>query len=161
MLPFSITNRLTVGDYTRILLRKTLKKPSTIFLSLLGLASLAVHLLSAAGILPLSARDWLPWVFILFPLIIPLITIYKARAIYNASRRMKEGVFYTFSEDSLYARAVDSEWTYEWKAIIQFEESRRFLMLYPTATTAEIIKKEYLNPEQIDFIRIKTSEFAI
>jgi len=161
MLPFSITNRLTVGDYTRILLKKTLKKPSTIFLCLLGLASLAAHLLSWAGILPLTIKDWLPWVFILFPAIVPLITIYRARAIYNASQRMKAGVFYTFSEDSLYAKAVDSEWTYEWKAIIQFEESRRFLMLYPTATTAEIIKKEYLNPEQIDFIRIKTSEFAI
>jgi hypothetical protein len=161
MLPFSITNRLTIGDYTRILLKKTFKRPAMIFLSLLGIISLIVYILSLAGIVPAATRDWFPWVFILFPFVIPLITIYKARAIYKASRRMKEGVFYTFSEDSLYAKAVDSEWTYNWDTIIHFEETRDLLLLYPTKTSAEIIKKEYLSPEQIDFIRIKTGKYAI
>lgn len=161
MSPFHITNKLSQSDYSGILLKKTFSRPGMIFLMTIGLIALAANIINAFGGLNKDVLAFFPWALIIFPFLVPLMAIYRARRIYKTSARMQAGVQYTFTENGVTAKAPDSEWTYEWSAILKFEESTKFLLLFPTISTAEIIKKDLLTKEQIEFIRIKTGKYSI
>ncbi|HWK07936.1 MAG TPA: hypothetical protein VNS58_30115 [Puia sp.] len=161
MQPFTINNLISLEDYRYIVLRKTFKRPVTILLTVFGLAAIVINILSELKMVDGPITNLFGWPYMLFPFVVVAMAFYRAKVGYNSSARLKNGIDYTFSETELRAKAVDSEWAYQWGAIVKTEEMGKYLLVYSSKTNFELLLKEKMTEDQLNFIRVKTGKYSI
>jgi|GEM_PF-2300003 hypothetical protein len=161
MLPFTVHVQLTPSDLRSIFLRKTFRRPLVLLFSLLAVAYLVIQGIAALTPVDPVYTYLLPYPIVIFPVIMLLATFFRAYVTFKGSPRLSGGVDYTFSEDELRGKAVDSEWAYKWSAFRKNEETSNYLLLYPSKATFELFPKKFFTEEQLNFIRVKSGKYSI
>jgi hypothetical protein len=161
MQPFTVFIQLTPEDLVRTYLRIVFRRPLVILFTLMAIACLMIRGVDVLTPVDPLVVELIPWPFVLFPVVILIMNVIRANTTFKQSPRLRDGVEYQFSEDELRGKAVDSEWTYKWSAFVKSKETSRYLLLYPTKRSFEILPKEKFTEEQLNFIRVKASKHSI
>jgi hypothetical protein len=161
MQPFTIHIHISPDDFRSIALHRIFRRPVTIVLMALAFLCILLNVLAFFGIIDGAVSAEIPLIYLLFPVVVVGLALFRAMASYKSSARLREGIDYTFSEEEVRAKAADSEWAYKWSAVQRSAEMKKYFLIYVTKTSAEILLKEKLTAEQMEFIRIKASKYSI
>ena len=99
---------------------------------------------------------------LLFPLsivisalfLIPIITIYQTKKIYNTSKIFHENVYYCLNNNIVKIKGDTFDSEIRWTHYYKMKETRNFFVLYQGNMVANLLHKKFMNLNDIDEFRL-------
>lgn len=147
---------MTTKEYAKVMFVGIYKKPVFIISTILGIYYIITFLLDYFNILNYYTET--PYFEIgicLFLLLSPsLITIISIRQ-FISNPSFSNEIKYTFGENGITVDGQTCKAEYLWSHIIKQKEINKFLILYHSKNTGNIVDKTKLTIEQLKFIKSK------
>lgn len=151
MLPFTIVTQISKKDYVKAIMAHYTRKPFVIIRYLV----LVLLIFEALQFNKTHDKDVMdPWLF----MILLLWILYDILVMVNVSYKfddmpfLHKEQFYTFNEQGIILSGTNVSASYKWAQIIKVRQTRNYLLLYVNSYFYFVIKKEFLNPEQLKYI---------
>jgi hypothetical protein len=158
MQEFIIKNSISRAEYSNLILKRAYKQPMYKVLTVAGILMLCVAILASFNLIEMQdASDPPIFQFLmgLFVLALPFLTKIQAGKIYDRSQILKGEVTYTFSDLEIHSQGLEFSNTNSWNLIIKRQEIGNYILLFTDISSAIILNKKNLSPEQLNFIRNK------
>ncbi|HMH21225.1 MAG TPA: YcxB family protein [Puia sp.] len=153
---FTITTRLTKGDYSRFLYSELYKKPAFILATLFGIYLIVSVMLSYSGMINFYTKTpYVETVCGIFILLGPTLVVLAALRGFSSNPGYRHDMVFTFGQDGFRVQGLTFKSEMSWAHIIKQKETRKYLILYSSKRLGNFIDKSTLTGEQIHFIKAK------
>jgi len=156
---FSISNRLTAKDYSKVMITGLYRQPAFILATILGLYLLVTVILDYFKIINYySETPYFEMFCGLFLLLAPtLITVIAVRQ-FISNPSFRSDIKYTFGENGMVVEGITFKGEFSWAHIIKQKEIGNFLILYHSKKIGNFIDKTKLTSDQLQFIKTKVGQ---
>ena len=153
---FSITSRLTIKEYAKIMFVGLYKKPGFILAAILGLYFIVTVILDYYKIVILyTSAPYFEIICGLFLLLSPTLIVIISVRQFISNPSFQNDIKYTFSENGMTVQGLTFKGEFVWAHIIKQKEVGHFLILYHSKKTGNFIDKLKLTSDQLQFIKRK------
>ena len=155
---FSITIRLKVGDYVKLMYTGLYSKPLSIISAAIGIFLLSSVALNAVGAIYIYPSTPYFQLFLgLFALFYPPLVVLISLRRFKSNPSYLNDMIYTFREDGFAVSAQTFKADYKWGQINKEKEIKNYLILYKLPKFGHIIDKTKLTAAQLQFIKAKVA----
>jgi hypothetical protein len=152
MTSFSHTSHISPAVYIKFLYSQFYKKPAIILLHLFCFYFLSRIINGTASIPSFE------FYYVIFAVIFPSLMIYLNLKKPGVQRYVYAPLQYTFSDETILIQGADFKTELKWSAIRNVKEMKQLLFFKTTRSNGTLFDKTLLTPEQMEFIRSKTTK---
>ena len=156
---FTITTRLTTKEYAKIMFVGLYKKPGFIIVTILGLYFVTTVILDYFKIVSFyTDTPYFEIICGLFFLFSPTLIVIISVRQFISNPSYQHDIKYTFSENGMTMQGLTFKGEFVWTHIIKQKEIGKFLILYHSKKTGNLIDKSKLTFDQLQFIKAKVGQ---
>jgi hypothetical protein len=151
-----ISTKIEFKEYRQLMFILTYRRPGMIIVTVAGLIILISALISYVIIhLPLQSVSLIPLFLGLYIILLPIFVFYNSKKVFKSNSRLHELITYEFTPDKILMTGESFKSEMDWMKIYKIQELSRWILIYQSRATANLILKESFNNEQlIDFRKL-------
>jgi hypothetical protein len=144
---------MTKKDYRNLMLLITYSRPMTIFITIIAVFSFVPSILYLLGAkLPFNNPPYAQMIFgVVIIFILPFMIVRGANKAYESHLRLQEKMIYDFTQEGIKITGESFKSEMNWTKVYKVKERKNWILIYQSQQVANIIKKESLGDNLIEF----------